>query len=117
MYGHSKIDSVGGLVQGVILINIYSVLIFVAIQTILVRNFGIIKIGEINMDLVTARAIRKKTQWDLRKLTGIHQSKISLIEHGYIVPDDSEKIAIARALNFAVNEINWPVSTECQQCA
>ena len=42
MYGHSKIDSVGGLVQGIILINIYSVLIFIAIQTILSSTFGII---------------------------------------------------------------------------
>jgi len=42
MYGHSKIDSVGGLVQGVILINIYGVLIFIAIQTILTSSYGII---------------------------------------------------------------------------
>lgn len=42
MYGHSKIDSLGGLVQGVILVNIYCVLIFVAIQTILTSSFGII---------------------------------------------------------------------------
>jgi cation diffusion facilitator family transporter len=42
MYGHSKIDSLGGLIQGVILINIYSVLIFVAIQSILTSSFGII---------------------------------------------------------------------------
>lgn len=42
MYGHSKIDSLGGLVQGVILVNIYSVLIFIAIQTILTSSYGII---------------------------------------------------------------------------
>jgi len=42
MYGHSKIDSLGGLVQGVILVNIYCVLIFVAIQTILTSSFRII---------------------------------------------------------------------------
>ncbi len=42
MYGHSKIDSLGGLVQGVVLINIYCILIFVAIQTILTSSFGII---------------------------------------------------------------------------
>ncbi|NVM16552.1 MAG: cation diffusion facilitator family transporter [Candidatus Lokiarchaeota archaeon] len=45
MYGHSKIDSLGGLVQGVILVNIYSVLIFVAIQTIFTGSFGIINPG------------------------------------------------------------------------
>jgi len=42
MYGHTKIDSVGGLVQGVILINIYGVLVFIAIQTILTSSYGII---------------------------------------------------------------------------
>ncbi len=42
MYGHSKIDSLGGLVQGIILINVYSVLIFVATQTILTSSFTII---------------------------------------------------------------------------
>ena len=60
------------------------------------------------MDLVTARAIKKKTQWDLRKTTGINQSKISLIEHGYIIPNDEEKTAIAGALGVTVNEIHWP---------
>jgi len=42
MYGHSKIDSLGGLVQGVILVNIYIILIFIAIQTILTSSYGII---------------------------------------------------------------------------
>ncbi len=60
------------------------------------------------MDLQTARAMKKKTQWDLRKATGIHQSKISLIEHGYIIPNDEEKGAIAQTLGVAVNEIDWP---------
>jgi len=41
MYGHSKIDSLGGLVQGIILVNIYCVLIFVATQSILTRSFEI----------------------------------------------------------------------------
>ncbi len=42
MYGHSKIDSLGGLVQGIILINIYSVLIIIATQTILTSSITII---------------------------------------------------------------------------
>lgn len=42
MYGHTKIDSVGGLVQGIILINLYTVLTFFAIQTILTSTFGLI---------------------------------------------------------------------------
>lgn len=60
------------------------------------------------MELVIARKIKNKTQWDLRLLTGINQSKISLIEHGYITPTDSEKATIAGALGFNVNEIQWP---------
>jgi hypothetical protein len=60
------------------------------------------------MDLATIRVREKKTQWDIRVATGIHQSKISLIEHGYIIPNDGEKAAIAGALGVGVNEIDWP---------
>lgn len=68
------------------------------------------------MDLQTARAVKKKTQWDLRRETGYHQSKISLIENGYIIPTDEEKAAIASALGFTVNEIKWPgkISNQCR---
>jgi len=61
------------------------------------------------MNLFEARAKKRKTQWDLRKETGIHQSKISLIEHGYVEPSETEKIAIANALGFRVDEIDWPI--------
>lgn len=59
------------------------------------------------MDLVEARARRRKTQWDLRRTTGIHQSKISLIERGYVDASEEEKEKIAAALEFGVAEINW----------
>ncbi len=42
MYGHSKIDSMSGLIQGVILMNIYVLLIFNAIQVIISRSFEFI---------------------------------------------------------------------------
>ncbi|MFX1303773.1 MAG: cation diffusion facilitator family transporter [Promethearchaeota archaeon] len=42
MYGHSKIDSISGLVQGIILMNIYVVLIYNAIQTIMSSRFEVI---------------------------------------------------------------------------
>ncbi len=42
MYGHAKLDSLSGLVQGIILMNIYIVLIYNAMQTIIVGNFQII---------------------------------------------------------------------------
>ena len=57
------------------------------------------------MDLTTARAMKRQTQWDIRKKTGIHQSKISLIERGYVTPSDNEKSLIARILGFQVDEI------------
>ena len=41
MYGHSKIDSIGGLIQGIILINLYCILIYLAVQTILTNAYGI----------------------------------------------------------------------------
>lgn len=59
------------------------------------------------MKLFEARARRRKTQWDLRKQTGIHQSKISLIERGYVEPSPDEKTMIAAALGFKVSDIQW----------
>ncbi len=41
MYGHSKIDSISGLIQGVILMNVYVVLIYNAIQVIILSEFDI----------------------------------------------------------------------------
>jgi len=61
------------------------------------------------MDLFDARMKKRITQWDLKKLIGVHQSKISLIERGYIIPTDKEKELIAKALGFRVSEIEWPV--------
>jgi ferrous-iron efflux pump FieF len=39
MYGHSKIDSISGLIQGVILMNIYVILIYNAIQVIIASRY------------------------------------------------------------------------------
>ncbi|MBD3193443.1 MAG: cation diffusion facilitator family transporter, partial [Candidatus Lokiarchaeota archaeon] len=39
MFGHGKIDSIGALIQGIILVNIYGFLIFNAIQAIINQNF------------------------------------------------------------------------------
>ena len=61
------------------------------------------------MHLVEARSKKRITQWDVRKSTGIHQSKISLIEHGYVIPSDKEKDLIAKALGFQASEIDWPI--------
>jgi len=42
MYGHTKIDSISALIQGIILMNIYVVLIYNAIQTIIIVNFQVV---------------------------------------------------------------------------
>jgi len=89
MYGHSKIDSVGGLVQGVILINIYSVLIFIAIQTISTSSYGIINpdlgflilIISFIINLVFSRVLiwqGKKQKSLLLKIQGINLFQDSL---------------------------------------
>ncbi len=41
MYGHSKIDSISGLIQGVILMNVYVILIYNAIQIFISSRFDV----------------------------------------------------------------------------
>ncbi|MBY8984738.1 MAG: cation diffusion facilitator family transporter [Candidatus Lokiarchaeota archaeon] len=41
MYGHSKIDSISGLIQGIILMNVYLFLIYNAIQTLISSRFDV----------------------------------------------------------------------------
>ncbi|MCF8051569.1 MAG: helix-turn-helix transcriptional regulator [Desulfobacterales bacterium] len=59
------------------------------------------------MNLREARMKRQVTQWDLRLRAGINQSKVSLIERGYVQPSEEEKAAIAKALGLRVDEIEW----------
>ena len=51
------------------------------------------------------RVIKRITQFQLRLSTGIHQSKISLIESGLIEPREDEKRRIAKALRVRPEEI------------
>ena len=60
------------------------------------------------MNFTEARFKKKLTQWDIQRLTGISQSKISLIERGYVSPSEDEKDRIASALGFGAREIEWP---------
>ena len=55
------------------------------------------------MNLREARFKKDMTQFDLRILTGIHQSRISYIERGYIVPRDDEKLKIEDALGLRIS--------------
>ena len=41
MYGHSKIDSVGAMIQGILLVNLYFFIIFRAVQVIIKQSYGI----------------------------------------------------------------------------
>lgn len=59
------------------------------------------------MELKEARFKRRLTQFDLRLKTGIHQSKISHFENGYLVPRDDERKRIAKALGVKASDLNW----------
>ena len=54
------------------------------------------------------RKIRKYkglNQFQLRIATGIHQSRISLIENLYVVPREDEKTRLAKALKTSVKAL------------
>lgn len=59
------------------------------------------------MTLKEARFKKGFTQFDLRLKTGIHQSKISLLERNYMVPREDEKARLAKALGVRSEEIKW----------
>ena len=47
------------------------------------------------------------TQWDLALRTGISQSKISLIERGFIRPSLRESFLLAGTVRIRPEEIEW----------
>jgi transcriptional regulator with XRE-family HTH domain len=51
------------------------------------------------------RQRRRVTQFQLRIASGVHQSKISLIENGWIEPRDDEQRRLAKALSVKPEEI------------
>ena len=57
------------------------------------------------MTLKEARFFRGLNQWDISIKTGIPQSKLSLIERGYVDPKEDEKKQIAKALGCKVADI------------
>jgi len=56
------------------------------------------------------RVLKRISQWELAKLTEIPQSRISLIENNLVNPKTEEREAIAGALGFRVQDIDWAVS-------
>ena len=57
------------------------------------------------MILKEARFFKGLNQWDISVKTGIPQSKLSLIERGYVDPKKDEKKKIAKALGYKVTDI------------
>ena len=53
------------------------------------------------------RARRRITQFQLRLMTAIHQSKLSMAENDLIELKAEEKARIAKALGVGVNDV-WP---------
>lgn len=58
-----------------------------------------------NNKLRETRVVKRISQFQLRVQTGIHQSKISLIENGLIEPREDEKKKLSRALGVTPQEI------------
>ena len=69
------------------------------------------------MTLKEARFKRGLAQFDLRIRSGIHQSKISLMETGRIVPRKDEVEKLAKALNMNPGELEFRNPFEAAQCA
>lgn len=57
------------------------------------------------------RVVKRVTQFQLRIATGIHQSKISMIENGLVTPREDEKKRLAKALGCRPEEI-WEDGTK-----
>ena len=56
-------------------------------------------------DLKIQRAIRGFTQFDIFLKAGIAQSRLSLIENGYLIPKDEEKLKLAKVLKCRIEDI------------
>jgi len=54
------------------------------------------------------RVVKRITQFQLRVATGVHQSKISLIENGLIEPREDEKKRLAKALGVGLEDV-WKI--------
>jgi len=56
-------------------------------------------------ELKKTRILKEINQFQLRIATGIHQSRISHIENGYVQPRDDEKEKLAKALGTSVEKL------------
>jgi transcriptional regulator with XRE-family HTH domain len=60
------------------------------------------------------RVVKRITQFQLRLSTGIHQSKISLIENGLLTPREDEKKKLAQALDTNIENL-FPIDKTLEQ--
>lgn len=67
------------------------------------------------MDLKEARFKKGLTQYDISKDSGVHQSRISLIERGYVFPTLKERRKIAETLDVGIEDIDWNEKTEVSE--
>lgn len=54
------------------------------------------------------RLLKNLSQWEIARLTGISQCRISLVERGYIALDETEVKKIAQVLRVEVSDIFDP---------
>jgi transcriptional regulator with XRE-family HTH domain len=65
-------------------------------------------------NLRNIRVVKRVTQFQLRLLSGIHQSRISLIENGLIEPRQDEKQRLSKALQVEPEKI-WKNETDSEK--
>ena len=59
-----------------------------------------------------ARFHRRLTQWQIARITQISQAKLSLVENGFVVLNLNEREAVAGALGYPVDSIDWWIQPE-----
>ena len=67
------------------------------------------------MELLEARVKKRITQWDIAVETGISQTKLSLIERGYVMPSEKERSLISGVVGCGEDEIKWPKKREMKK--
>ncbi len=100
MYGHQKIDSIGGMVQGIILVNIYMILIYNAIQTILIRT-SIVENPTLGLQLLIVSIIVNLIISQILIWQGKKKKSLSLKMQGLNLFQDSLR-AIIIIVNFVI---------------
>jgi cation diffusion facilitator family transporter len=100
MYGHQKIDSIGGMIQGIILVNIYIILIYNAIQTILSQT-SVVENPTIGLQLLIVSMIVNLIISQILIWQGKKKKSLSLKMQGLNLFQDSLR-AIIILVNFVL---------------